>query len=68
MGLSFHHPNTPGQTEKGLTKGGQACAFPFPSFSPIRTITVGSGITPDLLTLPVSGEALAGFAPCRVHP
>ena len=29
--------------------------------SPIRTLTVGSGITPDLLTFKVASEALAGF-------
>jgi hypothetical protein len=31
-------------------------------FSLIRTVTVGSGITPDLLTLAVVCEALAGLA------
>jgi hypothetical protein len=30
-------------------------------FSLIRTVTVGSGVTPDLLTLPRSEKALAGF-------
>lgn len=29
--------------------------------SPIRTLTVGSGITPDLLTFTITCEALAGF-------
>lgn len=29
--------------------------------SPIRTITVGSGITPDLLTFLLAQKALAGF-------
>ncbi len=34
----------------------------FPS-SFIRTMTVGSGIEPDLLTLPGNRQALAGSAP-----
>jgi hypothetical protein len=29
--------------------------------SPIRTLTVGSGITPDLLTFHIAVKALAGF-------
>lgn len=29
--------------------------------SPIRTLTVGPGITPDLLTFEFSPKALAGF-------
>lgn len=34
-------------------------------FSPIRTVTVGSGFSPDLLTLPK--QALAGFsAECEI--
>jgi hypothetical protein len=36
-------------------------AFELPVFSPIRTITVGSGFAPDLLD-PVIKQALAGFS------
>ncbi len=32
------------------------------SFSPFRTVTVGSGISPDLLVPAVRQQALAGFS------
>ncbi len=39
----------------------------FPS-SFIRTVTVGSGLGPDLLTLPFDRQALAGSVPCSTLP
>jgi len=42
----------------GATKPGQKPGLKNALFSPIRTVTVGSGFSPDLLTLPK--QALAG--------
>ena len=38
------------------------------SFSLIRTVTVGSGVAPDLLTLRLGPEALAGFGVSAPSP
>ena len=35
--------------------------------SPIRTLTVGPGITPDLLTFEFAPKALAGFQPELIY-
>jgi len=35
--------------------------------SPIRTLTVGPGITPDLLTFRLTAKALAGFQPKLIY-
>jgi hypothetical protein len=35
--------------------------------SPIRTLTVGPGITPDLLTFHFAAKALAGFQPKLIY-
>ena len=34
----------------------------------IRTLTVGPGITPGLLTLPLNRQALAGYLHCAKLP
>ena len=45
-----------------VARGEMAADAQICPFSLIRTMTVGSGISPDLLTRSIAGAALAGFA------
>src|SRR5690348_13624305 len=58
--MAAPHAKRPESGRTGL-KGRRAMRAPIFPFSSIRTVTVGFGIAPNLLTPPIARRALAGF-------
>ena len=65
--MAAPHPKRPKSGDTGL-KGRHACVRQIFPFSFIRTVTVGFGIAPNLLTPPIARRALAGFGDCSPSP